>query len=1107
MIRKSLNAGESFMLDNKEYQISSIKGDGANCIVYEAHYEDKLGLKHKVNIKENYPFSAEIIRKGKKLIWKSEDEREQCRELFISSYRRLMEFQNNNYAVKTFGLFDCNNTQYIVMDYNDGVTFDKDDASLKDILKTIRLLTYVVGEYHKNGFLHLDIKPDNFLVYPRPSEHIVLFDFDTVIAISDIKKGKVKAISYSDGWAAPEQKQGLFDMLCPATDIFSIGAVLFEKVMGRKVDISDISIFSQWDFKEEKIKNINPKIKRLLSNIFRNTLNANIARRYQSTSELIKDLDLAIKTCDEIMYVVSNVPILTSDFIGREHELKEISDSFLSGYKAVFLSGNGGIGKSSLAIKYARENRNNYDAILFYRYNNSLENFFNEIDIQNLSIEENNRKKSILTGILNSGKYLVIVDNFDVAVDKESVEDILQINANIIFTTRTNFGDYSGEIKQIEVGSLSESELEILFRNVSRKNLIQENDKKYLKRLFKLVGYHTYATELLAAQIVASDYTIEDLYEKVRTGLSSLSNSEKIKAKKDGRIVRDRMPEIISAIYNISNLSEEKKQVLRNVYLLNFLNITKDIYKEYTRCNASDFDELNELVELRYVMKNGNIYSLHPLIDELVKNELEPNEDNCPRIYCLIYHKMQVDEVLDQSPFSYKTDLTLFGSLDEYIIDKNNEFICSFFNHVDLQLECNISFLIEWLYTFLEDEYDEEKELGIGSPISSCFAGIYNKLEMLRNEKSMSLQRIFDIDYILFCAWLFEFSKIFISVDDEVVKRYKLREKNILKYYDKVLDSANNLCGDNKKCAIDKIECIIAYFYNNNLIGSFNLPDGFFNDTKNKRPELFEDFVFESPNSETENEIDDDEKFYEKDFENTSDKVGFIKNLLSDESLSPFERMGNADSCFDYSYSYLMNYQNRRIEMQDIDWQQLKETVSLMNSFLWQDENEPEVEHESEDWEYYKETYDLWELIIDVYMNDPKYGDDRINEYFDFIFEKIRIVSIDTYILYDWRHKITVRELSTALINIGKGYLMTKPFIRYIEFWENYSKKNNVDISNFIFSNYEDFCSFLYYFASKETDIPEEYKFDYAELEKIYRQKMKRIANIEFTLREESSEE
>ena len=122
------------------YIIDRVIGDGASSIVYEAHYVDHSNHKHYIRLKECYPYQSSIERNGNNLIWSNENERTNDIAAFKSGYDALMKDQKSNYIVHAFDQFESNNTMYIVMDANEGVTFDKTDfESLKDILSTIKL--------------------------------------------------------------------------------------------------------------------------------------------------------------------------------------------------------------------------------------------------------------------------------------------------------------------------------------------------------------------------------------------------------------------------------------------------------------------------------------------------------------------------------------------------------------------------------------------------------------------------------------------------------------------------------------------------------------------------------------------------------------------------------------------------------------------------------------------------------------------------------------------------------------------------------------------------------------------------------------------------------
>ena len=151
MLRVPLKQSDAIRLNNQNYTIDAVIGDGANCIVYSAYYTDNVGHKHRVNIKECYPYRASIKREGFKLIWEAEDEQQTAFGSFRTAYEKLMTWQNESFAVSVFDLCEENNTLYIIMNADNGITFDKEKpASLHDILKNIKLLAHFVWRYHEN---------------------------------------------------------------------------------------------------------------------------------------------------------------------------------------------------------------------------------------------------------------------------------------------------------------------------------------------------------------------------------------------------------------------------------------------------------------------------------------------------------------------------------------------------------------------------------------------------------------------------------------------------------------------------------------------------------------------------------------------------------------------------------------------------------------------------------------------------------------------------------------------------------------------------------------------------------------------------------------------
>ena len=788
MKRLPLEAGTTIKLNSINYIVDTVIGDGATCIVYKAHYLDNRGLSHAVNIKECYPHAENVSRCGNVLIWESEEQRQNSISSFVTAFDKLMNRQLGNFTVHAFDIDEANGTQYIIMDANDGVTFDKDSStSLTEILKTVKLLAHVVGQYHDNGYLHLDIKPSNFLVYPRPSEHIILFDMDSVTAIEDIRSGKISCVPYSKGWAAPEQMQGQINKLCPATDIYSIGAILFEKIMGRNVEPADTGLFADWDFDEKISENVNPKIKRLLRNIFKNTLAANVKRRYQNADELITALEEAAKTAEEKIYLISDYPYPNANFIGRQEELYKIESAFKNDIKTVFLHGFGGIGKSELAKKYAQIHKTDYDAILFLSYEDSLEELVNDIDIQNYNENSGDNHNKVLKRVLSKQKILLIIDNFDIEIDEDAYLDrFLRLNADIIFTTRTDFSELSiGNSKQINIENLKSKELISLFEKESGITF-DESDRSIVDSVLKRYNYYTLIVPILAKQLVASGWSLDTLNEKTKQGLKAFESTEKIVIQKDGLPYRKTGLDLMRATFRMVKLSDIQKQVLINLYFLRFVSINKEEYRKYLQKDNENrikhIDAINELLYLGWLKKKHAWQStadaeidIHTIIVEMIEVELQPDITKSDMLVAYINGYLPWSD-LEQELFEGVDD---WGNLHTDEIAHKLNWFCLFGASIDLHNINNLSYVADTFLKLLNGNIyivDLINELYLDKMLSRLEFVFDNKND-IDNDTLFKIGNLFEI------KWANELPR-FYGIGNECTKEKELeRQVHIKKYF------------------------------------------------------------------------------------------------------------------------------------------------------------------------------------------------------------------------------------------------------------------------------------------------------------------------------------
>ena len=639
----------------RQFVVDKIIGGGASCLVYEAHFLDSCNNRKEIILKECYPYNAGTARVGNKIIWSNPAEQEKAFLRFNDSYEVAAKIQNmagaQSVSVYSLDKFEENGTQYVATIPN-GNSYDKTKTNdLADIIRTALALTNAVGRYHKAGYLHLDIKPSNFIATEDQTgkgKNIVLFDVDTVAAQEDIRNGSLRTVSYSNDYAAPEQKLQQIKKICPATDLFAVGAVLFERVMNRPVDSSDSSMFATWEYDERfDAKKVNPKVKRLLTEIFHKTLAANVKRRYQSADELAGALDELVKIVDgDRPYIYSPNYVCTCNFVGRSEELAQLHRA-LSDNSLVFVHGAGGIGKTELVRKYIAVHQDEYDAVVFMLYNGSVSEYLNEIEIIGIDSEDKGNK-SLLKEICDEN-VLLILDNFDIATDEDNgLEDLLALNSRVIVTTRTDFSEIYNDAHFISISGLATEDLRIVFENgIGRELSDFEFDE--LQPILKLGNECTYFWSLVARLAKAGAYSISEIVKKVTSGLDDLEKSEKVLDTKDGVRIKRTIAKAMSNLFVLDKLGDKEFEVLMSLSALDFCNLDiTQIRKMLSYSSSFSLSELmnafNDLTEKGYIQKlmvvSREVHRVSDVLKGVLEHEIEPDVSRFEPALSFIDEKM-----------------------------------------------------------------------------------------------------------------------------------------------------------------------------------------------------------------------------------------------------------------------------------------------------------------------------------------------------------------------------------------------------------------------------------------------------------------------------------
>lgn len=147
------------------------------------------------------------------------------RSLFFEEAKVLAALKHPN-IVEVVNFFRANDTVYIVMVYDYGVTLDKVvnkkmlPITEEFLLTLFNSLLSGVAYIHERNFVHLDIKPGNILV--RPGNDALLLDFGAIQSISPVRNTKLDTVLTS-GYS-PAEQYDTSGLLGAWSDIYAIGA-------------------------------------------------------------------------------------------------------------------------------------------------------------------------------------------------------------------------------------------------------------------------------------------------------------------------------------------------------------------------------------------------------------------------------------------------------------------------------------------------------------------------------------------------------------------------------------------------------------------------------------------------------------------------------------------------------------------------------------------------------------------------------------------------------------------------------------------------------------------------------------------------------------------
>src|SRR5216117_1903690 len=190
---------------------------------------------------------------------------------------------------------------YFSMKFIEGGQLDevarREPIPIRHAAELIAKVARTVHYAHERGILHRDIKPGNILLDQKGEPHLTDFGLARLVETESTVTRTMEVLG-TPSYMAPEQAVGNNNAVSSVTDIYGLGAVLYQLLTGQPpfaggATYETIKLLLDTEPRPPRL--LNPKIDRDLSTICLKCLEKDPKRRYSSALTLAEDLEHWLK--------------------------------------------------------------------------------------------------------------------------------------------------------------------------------------------------------------------------------------------------------------------------------------------------------------------------------------------------------------------------------------------------------------------------------------------------------------------------------------------------------------------------------------------------------------------------------------------------------------------------------------------------------------------------------------------------------------------------------------------------------------------------------------------------------------------------------------------
>ena len=182
---------------------------------------------------------------------------------------------------------------YLAMACYDGETLkqrlQRGPLPIDEALETAQQIARGLVKAHRSGIVHRDIKPANLMI--TADEIVKILDFGIAKLAGAAGLTRIGSSLGTPGYMSPEQARG--EEVDHRTDVWSLGAVLYEMVTGRRPfrgEHDQAVLYALFNLEPDPVEQLRPDAPPELVRIIGRMLTKDPDRRYLTAGEALADL-------------------------------------------------------------------------------------------------------------------------------------------------------------------------------------------------------------------------------------------------------------------------------------------------------------------------------------------------------------------------------------------------------------------------------------------------------------------------------------------------------------------------------------------------------------------------------------------------------------------------------------------------------------------------------------------------------------------------------------------------------------------------------------------------------------------------------------------------